>query len=99
VRSARDDDVTGTVLALAVLALDALVIVVVAAAFTRFVHEDDWRVETGWARRPRLARLLERVAFAGLNPLRALILWLVLGAVVTAFVAIPALFYLLGKLV
>ena len=75
----------------------ALVILVVAAAFARFTHENEWRVETGWARRPRLAGAIERVAFFRLNPLRALVLWLVLGALLTAFVAVPALFYVLGK--
>ena len=88
----------GVLFALLIVALDALVIITLVAAFARFVHEDEWRTETGWARRPRLASALERVAFARLNPLRALMTWLVVAAVVTAFLAVPALFYLLGEL-
>lgn len=88
----------GVLFALLILALDALVVAVLVAAFSRFVHEDEWRTETGWARHPRLAAAIERVAFVRLNPLRALVTWLVLAGVVTALVAVPALFYLLGRL-
>ena len=88
----------GVAVALALIAAAGLCVLVTVAAFARFVAEDRWRVETAWARRPRLAGAIERVAFFRLNPLRALILWLVLTALVTAFFALPALFYLLGKL-
>jgi hypothetical protein len=90
--------VSGVLAALAILAVDAFVLLVATAAFARFIHEDEWRVESRWARRPRLAGALERIAFFRLDHLRALILWLVLAALLTAFVAVPALFYLLGKL-
>jgi hypothetical protein len=87
----------GVLVALAVLALATLAVVVTAAAFARFVDPETWRVETAWALRPRLAGAIERVAFFGLDPLRALVLWLVLVALLVGFLAIPALFYLLGE--
>jgi hypothetical protein len=82
---------------LLVLVLVAFVVLVTVGALARFLYEDAWRTETGWARRPTLARTVE-LAFLGLNPLRAFMLWLVLSALALGFGAIPALFYLLGLL-
>jgi hypothetical protein len=86
------------VLALAILAAGGASLVVTHAAFVRFVDPETWRVESAWARRPRLAGAIERVAFVGLNPLRAVIFWLVLSAILLGILGVPALFYLLGKL-
>jgi hypothetical protein len=82
----------------AVLALAAIGIVASFAAWARFLDPEGWRSEGRWARRPRLTRAIERVAFARLNPLRALIFWLVTTGIVLAFFAVPALAYVLGEL-
>ena len=88
----------GILFALGVLAFCALAVVLAFAAWARFVDPEHWRLQGRWAPRPRLTLAIERIAFVGLNPLRALMLWLVLTGLVLAFLGVPALVYLLGRL-
>lgn len=88
----------GIAFAFGVLALCTVAVVITFAAWARFIDPDHWRFGGRWARRPWLTLAIERIAFLGLNPLRALMLWLVLTGLVLAFLGVPALVYLLGRI-
>jgi hypothetical protein len=84
-------------LAVVVLATSALLVLLLAAAWSRFIDPDDWLVDSRWAARPRLAAGLDRV-LGRFDPLRSFILLLVLTGLVLAFAAVPTVAVLLGKL-
>ena len=80
------------------LVLAGLVALTTLAAVARFIEPDTWRVATKWARWRRTAAVIDRVALSWLEPLRALVFWLVASALVLGFVAVPAIFFLLSEL-
>ena len=84
-------------LAVVVLSASALLVLLLAAAWSRFIDPDEWRVDSRWAGRPRLAAALDRV-LRRFDPLRSFILLLVLTGLVLAFAAVPTIAVLLGKL-
>jgi hypothetical protein len=84
-------------LAIAVLASSVLLVLLLAASLSRFMDPEDWRVDSRWAARPRLAAGLDRV-LRRFDPLRSFILLLVLTGLVLAFAAVPTIAVLLGKL-
>jgi hypothetical protein len=83
--------------ALVTLAVSALFVLLLAAAYSRFVDPEDWRMDSRWAKRPRLARALDGV-LGRFDPLRSFMLLLVLTGMVLAFVAVPTVAILLSRL-
>jgi hypothetical protein len=85
------------VLAVVVLVVAALLVLLLAASWSRFIDPDEWRVDSAWASRPRLAGAVDRV-LRRFDPLRSFILLLVLTGLVLAFAAVPTIAVLLGRL-
>jgi hypothetical protein len=83
--------------ALVALAVSALFVLFLMAAYSRFVDPEEWRFDSRWARRPRLAAAIDRV-LGRFDPLRSFMLLLVTTGVVLAFVAVPTIAILLGRL-
>jgi hypothetical protein len=83
--------------ALLALAVSALFVLLLMAAYSRFVDPEEWRIDSRWARRPRLAAALDRV-LRRFDPLRSFILLLVVTGMVLAFVAVPTIAILLSRL-
>jgi hypothetical protein len=83
--------------ALLALAVSALFVLLLMAAYSRFVDPEEWRIDSRWARRPRLAAALDRV-LRRFDPLRSFMLLLVVTGMVLAFVAVPTIAILLSRL-
>jgi hypothetical protein len=83
--------------ALVTLSVSALFVLLLAAAYSRFVDPEEWRTDSRWAKRPRLARALD-VVLGRFDPLRSFMLLLVLTGMVLAFVAVPTVAILLSRL-
>jgi hypothetical protein len=83
--------------ALLALAVSALFVLLLMAAYSRFVDPEEWRIDSKWARRPRLAAALDRV-LGRFDPLRSFMLLLVVTGMVLAFVAVPTIAILLSRL-
>jgi hypothetical protein len=83
--------------ALVALVVSALFVLFLMAAYSRFVDPEEWRFDSRWARRPRLAAAIDRV-LGRFDPLRSFMLLLVTTGVVLAFVAVPTIAILLGRL-
>lgn len=83
--------------ALVALAVSALFVLFLMASYSRFVDPEEWRIDSRWARHPRLAAPLDRV-LRHFDPLRSFILLLVTTGVVLAFVAVPTVAILLSRL-
>jgi hypothetical protein len=83
--------------ALVALVVSALFVLFLMAAYSRFVDPEEWRMDSRWARRPRLAAAIDRV-LGHFDPLRSFMLLLVTTGVVLAFIAVPTIAILLGRL-
>ncbi len=83
--------------ALVALAFSALFVLLLLAAYSRFVDPEEWRIDSRWARRPRLAAAIDRV-LGRFDPLRSFMLLLVTTGGVLAFVTVPTIAILLGRL-
>jgi hypothetical protein len=83
--------------ALVALAVSALFVLLLLAAYSRFVDPEEWQIDSRWAKRPRLARALD-VILGRFDPLRSFMLLLVLTGMVLAFVAVPTFAILLSRL-
>jgi hypothetical protein len=83
--------------ALVALAFSALFVLLLLAAYSRFVDPEEWRIASRWARRPRLAAAIDRV-LGRFDPLRSFMLLLVTTGAVLAFVAVPTIAILLSQL-
>ena len=83
--------------ALVALLVSALFVLLLMAAYSRFVDPEEWRIDSRWARRPRLAAAIDRV-LGRFDPLRSFMLLLVTTGAVLAFVAVPTIAILLGRL-
>jgi hypothetical protein len=83
--------------ALVALVVSALFVLFLMAAYSRFVDPEEWRIDSRWARRPRLAAAIDRV-LGRFDPLRSFMLLLVTTGGVLAFVAVPTIAILLGRL-
>jgi len=83
--------------ALVALAFSALFVLLLLAAYSRFVDPEEWRIDSRWARRPRLAAAIDRV-LGRFDPLRSFMLLLVTTGGVLSFVTVPTIAILLGRL-
>ena len=83
--------------ALAALSVSALFVLFLMASYSRFVDPEDWRIDSRWARRPRLAAALDGV-LGRFDPLRSFMLLLVVTGMMLAFVAVPTIAILLSRL-
>jgi hypothetical protein len=83
--------------ALVALAFSALFVLLLLAAYSRFVDPEEWQIASRWARRPRLAAAIDRV-LGRFDPLRSFMLLLVTTGAVLAFVAVPTIAILLSQL-
>jgi hypothetical protein len=83
--------------ALVALAFSALFVLLLLAAYSRFVDPEEWRIASRWARRPRLAAAIDQV-LGRFDPLRSFMLLLVTTGAVLAFVAVPTIAILLSQL-
>jgi hypothetical protein len=83
--------------ALLALAVSALFVLLLMAAYSRFVDPEEWRVDSKWARRPRLAAALDGV-LRRFDPLRSFMLLFVVTGMVLAFVTVPTIAILLSRL-
>ena len=83
--------------ALVALAVSALFVLLLMAAYSRFVDPEEWRIDSRWARWPRLAAAVDGV-LGRFDPLRSFMLLLVVTGMVLAFVAVPTVAILLGRL-
>jgi hypothetical protein len=83
--------------ALLMLGISALFVLLLLGAWSRFIDPDEWRIDSRWAQHPRLARAVDAV-IGRFDPLRSLMLLLVLTGIVLAFVAVPTIAILLSRL-
>ena len=83
--------------ALVTLGISALFVLLLLGAWSRFIDPEEWRIDSRWARHPRLARAVD-VVLGRFDPLRSFMLLLVLTGMVLAFFAVPTIAILLSRL-